>query len=67
MQNAKTKLIALSALALSFAASAHAAVPTEISDLTTDAGTVWTAVKAIVIGVVAFMVLLAFAKRVTKR
>jgi len=52
---------------LALVSIAHAAPDAEITTLLTDADAVWTTVKGVIIGVVAFMVLLAFAKRVVKR
>lgn len=45
----------------------QAAVDTDVSTLLTDVGTVWTSVKDIVIGVVAFFVLLGFVLLLRKR
>ena len=48
-------------------ATAHAAVPTEITDITTNADTVFSTVKTIIVGVVGFMILVSFVKMVKKK
>jgi len=58
-------LPALAAMVL--ASHAHAAVPTEIDGMITDATTLWGDVKEFVIGVVIFFTLLAIAKRVRRK
>ena len=65
----RTRLLLASLLAIlgTSLAQAQATVPTEISDMTTNASTVWTSVKAIVIGVVGTFILLRFVKLVGKR
>lgn len=62
----KTKLIALGLAALGLVASAHAAVPSEITALSTDAQTVFDAVKGVVIAVLGFFILLSIAKKLRK-
>lgn len=63
------KLIpAFVALGLCLSATAlRAEVPTEITEITTNASTVFTTVKGIVIGVVGFGVLLFFVKMIRRK
>lgn len=58
---------AFAALAFTASAQAVAEVPAEITDMTTNASTVWTTVKALIVGVVAFGILIAIVKRVTRK
>lgn len=46
---------------------AQAAVPTEITDITTNADTVWTTVKGTVLAVVGTLILIGFVKMIRKR
>lgn len=66
--NTARKLIAVGlAVGMSALAQAESTVPAEITAITDNASTVWTAVKGIVIGVVGFMILIGFVKMVKKK
>lgn len=56
----------LSALALASVAQAQAEVPADITEITTNATAVFTSVKTLVVGVVAFFVLIKFVKMIRR-
>jgi len=60
-------LIGLIAFVFGMVASAMATVPAEITAFSDDADTTWTAVKAVVVAIVSFLVLLRIVKLVAKR
>jgi hypothetical protein len=67
IRNASKKFGMLIGLGVAAASQAVAAVPTEISDITTNADTVFTTVKGIIVAVVGFSVLIGFVKLVKKK
>jgi len=62
----KTKLAILAVLTFS-AALAQAAPPAEITTLVADAATVFTSVKAVILSVIVFFVLIKFGKMVGRK
>lgn len=48
---------------LGFAAAAHAELPTEITTMQTDVSTMWTWAKGVIVGVVVFGIIIAYAKK----
>jgi hypothetical protein len=64
IQQYKTYFASLVAFMFAMFGTAQAAVPTEITEMTTDATTVFTAVSGVLVTIVGFMILLGIVKKV---